>query len=693
MSLITFDVKYKNKTDNESIRLIPDSELQQLKLMICGKYKIYDLNNLYIYYKGNLITDNDTTKIKDIFKMKKVKIEISENPIIKKKESFKYFCKCKSGATYICDKCDEFLCELCLGKKKHINHTNKLIKISEYYPYIKSTLKEFASELDKQILNDEAYQFFQYWNYDVENEVNNINNVYEYMKNQLEDMKQLEVDYIIALGEANKYELLKQKIETVINQYANIDTEADIDKIFEEKKMIMQNSKEILTWYNELKNQCLNYTKTIKDIQTFNQTLLKEIKDKFNITKKRYSQLPFVNNYLVNLSNFSQSGLFNNNNNYNININLADENNKNNFIDTNLIKENLNRVKTPKNNLINNNFNTESSKKSQKKENVEKNSNEKQYKNNSPRIVNLNESLNNSYMSSGTKKEKVLFKLKDDHKMIIFFTSKQSFKEKNFYDKGNFRKDFTTEADVIQLNLLGKLFMLSGKNFNKFYYYDLTTNSIYYLNNSLYNHYYGSMVYCPKYNTIYLLGGNDQVKCEMLYLTNNTNVKALQWKAIPSLNEERQEFASLYFDDYIYVFFGFSSKKGINLSSIERINVNTNSNFEVVYINEQITLSALGCAHFIDETENDKDKSNGILLLGGFDGENYMDSSLLFNPKEMKIRDCDIVIPNMSKHSQFLFHKESAFIEFDNGSQYVFDSQNNVHLLTSDSYELFSEAQ
>ena len=53
MSLITFDVKYKNKTDNESIRLIPDSELQQLKLMICGKYKIYDLNNLYIYYKGN----------------------------------------------------------------------------------------------------------------------------------------------------------------------------------------------------------------------------------------------------------------------------------------------------------------------------------------------------------------------------------------------------------------------------------------------------------------------------------------------------------------------------------------------------------------------------------------------------------------------------------------------------------------
>ena len=677
MSLITFDVKYKNKVDNESIKLIPDSELQQLKLMICGKYKIYDLNNLYIYYKGNLISDNDITKIKDIFKMKKVRIEISENPIIKKKESFKYFCKCKSGAKYICDKCDEFLCELCLGKKKHINHTNKIIKISEYYPYIKTTLKEFASELDKQILNDEAYQFFQYWNYDVENEINNINNSYEYIKNQLEDIKQMQIDYIIALGEANKYELLKQKIEDVINQYANIDTEADIDKIFEDKKIIIQSSKEILTWYNELKNQCLNYTKTIKDMQTFNQTLLKEIKDKFNITKKRYSQIPFINNYLIN--GFSQSAIFNQNNTGII------ENTKNNFIDTNLIKE-PQRVKTPKNNLENN-YNTESSnKKSQQKE---KTSNEKANKN-SPGIINLNESLNNSYLSSGGKKDKVLFKLKDDHKIIIFFISKQSFEEKNFYDKGNFRKDFTTEADVIQLNLLGKLFMLGGKNFNKFYYYDLPSNSIYYINNTLDSHYYGSMVYCNKYNVIYLLGGNNQTKCEVCYLTNQNN-KKLQWKQIPPLNEERQEFATLFFDDYIYVFFGFSSKKGINLSSIERINVNTNNNFEVVYINEQITLSSLGCAHFADDT--DKDKSNGILLLGGFDGENYVDSSLLFNPKDMKIRDCDIVIPNMSKHSQFLFHKESAFIEFENGYQYAFDMQNNVHLLTNDSYELFSEAQ
>ena len=433
MSLITFDIKFKNKVDNESVRLLPDSELQQLKLMICGKYKIYDLNNLFIYYKGNLITESDITKIKEIFKMKKVRIEISETPIERKKEAFKYYCKCKSGATSICDKCDEFLCDNCFKKKKHINHTDKIIKLSDYHTYIKSTLKEFASELDSNILNDEAYQFFQYWNYDVENEVNNINNAYEYIKNQLEDIKQMQIDYIMILGEANKYEQLKQQIENVINQYSNIDTEAEIEKIIEEKKIIFQSSKEILTWYNELKNQCLNYTKTIKDIQTFNQILLKEIKDKFNITKKRYSQLPIINNQLIN-EMMSKSALFNNNANnlitlnHNMNNNMIDTN-KDNFIDTNTKKENpkdvQNKLTTPKG-ILKNNFNNESSKQNNKNGVVsfEEGSNEKEVENKQGSPYNdqslaANESLNISHLSQGRKKEKILFKLKDDHRIII----------------------------------------------------------------------------------------------------------------------------------------------------------------------------------------------------------------------------------------------------------------------------------
>ena len=117
MNSIVFDVVFQKKTENESIKLSPDSEFQQLKIMLCGKYKIFDVSKLFIYYKNNLLVLNDDTlKLKDIFKSKKVKLEISNTPIKKQKslksESFKYFCQCKAGAIYLCDKCEEFLCEL-----------------------------------------------------------------------------------------------------------------------------------------------------------------------------------------------------------------------------------------------------------------------------------------------------------------------------------------------------------------------------------------------------------------------------------------------------------------------------------------------------------------------------------------------------------------------------------------------------
>jgi hypothetical protein len=300
---------------------------------------------------------------------------------------------------------------------------------------------------------------------------------------------------------------------------------------------------------------------------------------------------------------------------------------------------------------------------------------------------------NGNYNTLINKSNNLLLKLKDTRKILIFNPNTQIFKEKIYYDKGNFRKELTSEADVIQLNLYNNLYMLSGKQSNKFYYYNYSINSVLYINNCLYSHFYGVMIFCKKNNYIYLLGGNSQTNCEMYYLpsTHMDKSKNKGWKSLPSLNEERQEFAAMiYNDDYLYVFFGFSHIKGVNLSSIERMNINTHDRFEVVYVNEQITLSSIGCALFNDESE---DSSKGILLLGGFDGEKYIESTLIFSPEQMKIRECDIIIPNISKHFQFLFHLETNFIQMDNNLQVVFDMKNNAHILSNHSYELFSEIE
>ena len=668
MSLISFDVIYKKKSDTEAFKLPLESELHQLKLMICGKYKIYDINKVFIYYKNEIINFQDSTKLKEIFKGRKVKIEITDKLIKKKKEKegFKYYCKCKNGATYICDKCDEFVCEFCYNKKKHITHSNKIIKIEEYSNYIKSTLKDYAAELDEKIINDEAFQFFDYWNYDMQNETGNINSIYEYLKNELEDIKQIQIDYISNITDLDKFTGLKDDIEKVIQEYANINTDGNFEQIFSEKKSLVKNSREILQRYTELKNLLIHYTKTIKDIQIFNQLILKEMKDKFNIMKKKY-----INSHPSLTMNNSMMNL-----NYSNNFNNSIIYSQRDFQKSQILNNSQSFFDQDKSlNLINNNQ-------------------EKNLTNNNifqSQQLKTNQFSNNSIISNSLiSHEKMLFKIKDERKMIIFSLTTQSFKEKIFADKSNFKKDMSSESDITQLNLNNKLYILSGKKFNKFYYYDYPSNSIYLINNTLFSHYYGAMVYCNKTESIYLLGGNNQIKCESLKVINN--VKKSEWKIIPSLNEERQEFASMYFDNYIYVFFGFSPKKGINLSSIERININKLDKFEVVYINEQISLSSLACCKFIDDNDdNNNDKE--ILLLGGFDGNNYVDSSLVLNTKEMKIRDCDIVIPNISTHFQFLFQKESAFVEVENGIQVVYDMKNNVHLITKNTYELYSETQ
>ncbi len=668
MSLISFDVIYKKKSDTEAFKLPLESELHQLKLMICGKYKIYDINKVFIYYKNEIINFQDSTKLKEIFKGRKVKIEITDKLIKKKKEKevFKYYCKCKNGATYICDKCDEFVCEFCYNKKKHITHSNKIIKIEEYSNYIKSTLKDYAAELDEKIINDEAFQFFDYWNYDMQNETGNINSIYEYLKNELEDIKQIQIDYISNITDLDKFTGLKDDIEKVIQEYANINTDGNFEQIFSEKKSLVKNSREILQRYTELKNLLIHYTKTIKDIQIFNQVILKEMKDKFNIMKKKY-----INSHPSLTMNNSMMNL-----NYSNNFNNSIIHSQRDFQKSQILNNSQSFFDQDKSlNLINNNQ-------------------EKNLTNNNifqSQQLKTNQFSNNSIMSNSLiSHEKMLFKIKDERKMIIFSLTTQSFKEKIFSDKSNFKKDMSSESDITQLNLNNKLYILSGKKFNKFYYYDYQSNTIYLINNTLFSHYYGAMIYCNKTESIYLLGGNNQIKCESLKIINN--IKKSEWKIMPSLNEERQEFASMYFDNYIYVFFGFSPKKGINLSSIERININKLDKFEVVYVNEQITLSSLACLKYIDdEEENNNDKE--ILLLGGFDGSNYVDTSLVLNTKEMKIRECDVVIPNINTHYQFLFQKESCFIEIEPGIQIVYDMKNNVHLITKNTYELYSETQ
>ena len=657
MSLISFDIIFNNSIDNDSIKLLPDCEFQQLKLMICGKYKIYDLNNIFIYYKGNLIIDNDSTKLRNIFKAKKILLEISETPIPKNNlpTTYNYLCTCELMANYICDQCNEFLCDSCIKKKKHSSHIDKIIKIDEYKNYFKSNIKNISDELEKNILNDEPYLFFQFWNYDINSEITKIDNCFEFAKKELEDIKKILIDYILSFREINNCDNLKSQIDFAIKQYTNINLEDDFNNVLGEKKKIFKSINEIYIIYEQLKNKLFNYHTAVKDIQVFNQMLIKETKDKYHLMQKKYDFIPSSSIKKNNITNLNRND---------------------NNLPLSKMKTETDKFYVHKKNINNKQDNSFQGLKDKSK-----------IINNS--IINNNTNIFNQtspLISTKKSEEKIIFKLKDKQTIIIFSLKYQTFREINFLDKSNFSKELKKPEEILQLNLDNKLLLLSGDNYNKLYYYDYDSNSLNYLGNTLYGHHFGAIVHCPKYNMIYLIGGENQLKCEISFINLN---KKMDWKSLPSLNEEREKFASMYFNDNIYVFFGYSNRKRNNLCSIERINVNTNDNFEIVYVNEQITLCSLACTQLIDKNK----KNENILLLGGYDGNYYLDSSLILNIKEMKIRDWDITIPNMDKYNQFLFHNETSFIDYNSNIKIIYDDKNNIHLLSKDSYEIFSEVQ
>ena len=448
MNPIIFDITYQNRTEIDSIKLSPESEYQQLKIMLCGKYKIFDVSKLYIYYKNNLLIPiDDTQKLKEIFKSKKIKLEISNNPLKKQEKNNikennnininKYNCKCNSSAIYICEQCEEFLCEFCLNQKKHITHNKNIIKINEYSNNVKNLVKNMAINLDEKIINDEAYKFLKYWNYDKEKEIKNIDMKYDFIKNLLEDIKQIEIDYLIILNEGNDYDILKQKIKETINLFSNFDISEEninIENIIKQKKNLINMSNDLFNRYNIIKMQLLTYTKNLKEIQLFNQNLQKIIQDKFNIIKKKFFS---TNKNIQNIIYTNKENIINNNNRY---MTLNNEGLNNTTLINNL---------EDKSNIINNSLNKDNN--NNKLISVKLNSNtynSKLSNNLSPKIIRKN---NNKY-DSNTKINNNITKIPE----LLNQKSKKNKKLKNILSSPMLDVSLNTSNKNSNINIKSK---------------------------------------------------------------------------------------------------------------------------------------------------------------------------------------------------------------------------------------------
>jgi hypothetical protein len=105
----------------------------------------------------------------------------------------------------------------------------------------------------------------------------------------------MQINFILEFNKCNKYNELSEKIDEVVSQYSNINMDdTDFDNLIEEKNNIIKKTKELLSYYDEIKMHLLYYTKNIKEIQNFNEGLIKEIKHNFSLTRKKFIQPPKI---------------------------------------------------------------------------------------------------------------------------------------------------------------------------------------------------------------------------------------------------------------------------------------------------------------------------------------------------------------------------------------------------------------
>ncbi len=266
----------------------------------------------------------------------------------------------------------------------------------------------------------------------------------------------------------------------------------------------------------------------------------------------------------------------------------------------------------------------------------------------------------------------------------------------DFKDRFEFKLNYQVYAGNIFLNLKNLLYIITGSNFNMFYFYDPKLNEIFRLPSLSDNHCRGGMIYLEFYNSIFCISGKYTKKVEYFnlqalkkaYVKNNSSLDSktlnrtksinnksvkeskntsfemdytkddkMKWDDFPSLNVARN-YASffVYNNNYLYVFFGYNQNRGY-LDTIERIDLQAPKAFEYVkYHNPKeldLKLNSMGvCFANADE----------IYILGGTIRERFTDQILKYNFKQDTFFLTDFTIPSMHQNEYYRFWEESTFI-------------------------------
>ena len=408
-------------------------------------------------------------------------------------------CSCKKDdANWVCLKCNLNICEIC-KKKEHYMHVNEIIKYSKFNDYLTDKINYNIKKLNK-IKEDDIYIYLKNFDFNYKKELSCINEKHEYLHSLIEELKDIQINYLIEiksqLDYENKFDEINSNLKSTIDYYNdllgnNFDNktmeENNIDnnelysnnaiiskdesiisnkvsflkqltpeELFKEKSLIDEKLEFLLEKFKHLKSIFGLYQDSNLAIENINKSIICKLKNEYSAIKTRF-HIPFLNNAIQKLQN-------------------------QNYINNKKIKHLFNQQMFL-------------------------------------RFVNYNTVLCYKRNLPDNRVNKVIDHNIDD--TFKFFAIKPK-------DNDSFKTHFQN-SDEIELNIDSKLFIVTGKKYSNFFYYNYKKNEITQLEDLLFGHLYGGLFYWNENNTFYCIGGVNSKKCEFyrndnnIYLSNAKN--------------------------------------------------------------------------------------------------------------------------------------------------------------------------
>ena len=184
-------------------------------------------------------------------------------------------------------------------------------------------------------------------------------------------------------------------------------------------------------------------------------------------------------------------------------------------------------------------------------------------------------------------------------------------------------------------------------------------------------HIYPSLYFSKHIKSLFVIGGKDQIKCELFDIENN------KWKCLPDLPEERylSTLMSNGKEQHLYLFGGFCKAINTKCSLLLRLNLLKRKYWEQLHINQnnELIQKTSSAAFSLYDTDSERDC---IYILGGKNAnKEYSDDIVEYNVNKMTISLVDKLNEkatflnqsgvNINSKSYLFFDKKAKVINVD----------------------------